>query len=291
MAQTIANGLLASACICLFALALLPIVLTRRTFHVAHALLFASAPYTVLPLDRLLGAYGFSIGIVLGISVAVALGVIIDALIYAPLSFRGAPTLNLFIASLGVYIVGTSVLSMIFGDEARSIRVWGLLESWEIAGARLNIIHLITILSAVVLSVGALVFLRFTLLGQYFRAVANDPYLARVQGLNVERINRYAAAIGSALVGFTGILVASDTNATPGMGMQPLLTALAAVIIGGNRLSGIVLAALLLGMAQHVGVMWLPTQWQDAIVFSILIVALLLKPAGLFGDEAMRETG
>jgi branched-subunit amino acid ABC-type transport system permease component len=91
-------------------------------------------------------------------------------------------------------------------------------------------------------------------------------------------------AIGSAVAGAAGILVALDTDLNPTMGLRVLLMSVTAVIVGGEgRIHGVAIGALLVGATQHLGVLRLDTQWQDAIVFALLIVFLIVRPQGVFG--------
>ena len=92
--------------------------------------------------------------------------------------------------------------------------------------------------------------------------------------------------VGSSLAGVTGILYGLDYGITPTMGLNALMMGVIAVIIGGIRsISGIALGALLLAMAQQLGAWYLGSQWQDAIAFIILVIFLLFKPEGFFGNK------
>ena len=96
-------------------------------------------------------------------------------------------------------------------------------------------------------------------------------------------------AIGSALAGIAGILVALDVDMTPTMGMNALMMGVVVVIIGGvGSIPGIALGALLLGFAQHFGVWKISSQWQDTIAFVILILFLLFRPQGFLGKKVKK---
>jgi branched-subunit amino acid ABC-type transport system permease component len=108
-------------------------------------------------------------------------------------------------------------------------------------------------------------------------------------GINSDRVIFWAVALGSVLAGIAGILVALDVDMTPTMGMNALLMGVAAVIIGGvDSLPGVALGALLLGMAQHLGVWKISSQWQDAIAFFILLMFLLFRPQGFLGKRVKK---
>ena len=127
-------------------------------------------------------------------------------------------------------------------------------------------------------------------MGKAMRAVANDPELANISGIDSNRVILLTFAIGSALAGIAGILVALDVDMTPTMGMNALMMGVVAVIIGGvGSIPGVALGALLRGTAQHLGVWEISSKWQDAIAFIILFIFLLLKPEGFLGKKARKE--
>jgi branched-chain amino acid transport system permease protein len=103
-------------------------------------------------------------------------------------------------------------------------------------------------------------------------------------GINVEQIVVVAFAAGSALAGIAAILVSLDTDLRPTMGFNALLMGVVAAIVGGvGSIPGALMGGLLLGMAQHLGVWKLSTEWQDAIAFCILLIFLVFRPQGFFG--------
>jgi branched-chain amino acid transport system permease protein len=121
------------------------------------------------------------------------------------------------------------------------------------------------------------------------RAVANDSELSSALGLNSGRVIAVAFALGSALAGVAAIFIAYDTDLTPMMGFRAILMGVVAVIVGGvGSIPGALVGGLFVGLAQHLGVWKLPTQWQDAIVFLILIVFLVLRPQGFLGKPLKR---
>ena len=123
------------------------------------------------------------------------------------------------------------------------------------------------------------------------RAVANDAQLSDISGLNSDRVIFWTFAIGSGLAGIAGILISFDLDMTPTMGMNALLMGVVAVIIGGvGNLPGVVLGALLLALAQHIGLWYLSSQWQDAIAFVILLVFLIFRPQGFLGKKVKKAT-
>jgi branched-chain amino acid transport system permease protein len=125
--------------------------------------------------------------------------------------------------------------------------------------------------------------------GKAMRAVASDSGLSKLSGIKSDRIILISFAIGSALAGIAGILVALDVDMTPTMGMNMLLMGVVAMIIGGaGSIWGIVLGSLLLATAQNLAVWYISSQWMDAVAFAILLLFLLFKPEGFAGKKSRK---
>lgn len=107
-------------------------------------------------------------------------------------------------------------------------------------------------------------------------------------GAQVEATINGAFLLGSAMAGLAGILAAYDGSLTSGMGLRMFLLGVSAAIVGGvGTYHGALLGALLIGLIQNSGAIWLPTQWQDASVFLVLTIVLLVRPEGLLGRHAV----
>ena len=219
------------------------------------------------------------------------LGCLIELGVYRHLRKKKAGVLILLLASLGIYILLQNIISIVFGDETRSIRTSAVQEGLDFLGARITPIQIVTICVSIVSVIALSVFLKKSKIGKAMRAVANDPELANVSGINSNGVILWTFAIGSALAGLAGILVALDVDMTPTMGMSALMMGVVVVIIGGvNSIPGIALGALLLALAQQLGAWYIGSQWQDAIAFVILVLFLLFKPEGFFGKKVKSAT-
>jgi branched-chain amino acid transport system permease protein len=123
------------------------------------------------------------------------------------------------------------------------------------------------------------------------RAVANDPTLAQSVGVDVNRAILVSFFIGSALAGIGGIFWAYNTALSPLMGFTALLLGVVAAIVGGiGSLPGAFIGAILVAIAQHFAMWQFPSEWQDAIVFVILTLFLILRPQGFLGKPLRRAT-
>ena len=195
----------------------------------------------------------------------------------------------LLLASLGMYIVLQNTISMVFGDDTKSIRSGIVREGLPVFGARITPIQVVIICTSIVLVLLTALWLKKSRMGKAMRAVANDAELAQISGIDSDRVVLWTFGVGSALAGVAGILVALDVDMTPTMGMNALMMGVVAVIIGGvGSIPGVAMGALLLGLAQHLGVWKISSQWQDAIAFIILFVFLLFRPQGFLGRKVKK---
>lgn len=286
--QLIFNGLIAGSTYALAALSFLIIYLPTRFFHFAHGAVFAWGAYFCYIFSVLL-QLPLWVAMPLGVLMAAGLGMGLEVGIYRPLRRRGATGLVLLLASLGLYVVFQNLISMFFGDETKSLRGDEVAEGIPIFGARITPIQLWIMLAPIVSFGIILSILKFTRFGKAFRAASSDPELALVRGIDVDRITLGAFALGSGLAGLAAILVTLDVDMTPTMGLGALMSGIVAMIIGGSRsVAGTALGGLMLGLAQHLGVWKIGSQWQDAIAFGILLVFLFFRPYGILG-KPMRK--
>lgn len=288
--QVITNILIDASCYILVSISFSLIYQISRFFHFAHGIIFTAGAYIMFLLHIMVGL-PLNVSIFLGIMGSIILGCLIELFIYRPLKRKGSSSLVLLLASLGIYIVLQNIVSMVFGNETRSIRSGVVQEGINILGTKATPIQIITICVSIALVIALSLFQKKTKIGGLIRAVASDPELANVSGVNSNRVILWTFAIGSALVGLAGMLVAYDIDMTPTMGMHALLMGVVVMIIGGiGSIPGIALGSLLLAAAQHFGMWFIGSHWQDAIAFVILVVFLSFKPEGFFGKKVRSAT-
>ncbi len=282
--QVLINSIILAGIYVIVGIGFFLIYSTAKFLHIAHGVVIT------------LGAYFMLLSVVwfrLPLGLAVIVSLVMTTLIGCSMELgfgrtfrkRGSSELVLLLTSLGIYIFLQNVISLVFGDETRSIRTGGVQEGINILGARITPIQVVTIFTSIVLVIALSIFFKKTKIGKAMRAVANDSVLADVSGINSNAIILWAFAISSGLAGIAGILVALDVDMTPTMGMNALMTGIIVVIIGSGDISGIALGALLLATAQNCGAWFIGSQWQDAIAFVILVLFLLIKPQGFFGKK------
>ena len=283
--QLLLNGIIAGSIYSLVALGFSLIYQTTRFFHFAHGAVytfgayFAYLFYIQLGLDRVVAFPLACIG-------ALVLGAGCELLVYRPMRKRRATDLTLLIASLGLYTLLQNVISMAWGDDTKTMRTGEVVEGHAVMGARITDVQIMIIAATIVLITLMALVLTQMKFGKTLRALANDAELAQLSGINSDRYILYAFSIGSFLAAVAAIMISFNTDMTPTMGFNALVMGVVAVIVGGiNSLPGAALGGLFIGLAQNLGVYWLPSKWQDTIAFVILILFLLFRPYGILGKK------
>jgi branched-chain amino acid transport system permease protein len=281
-AQLAANGLISGSLYGLLGVSWGLIFGTTRIFHFAHALTLTVAVYAaVIAIDRL--GTGLLLGFLLAAVVGCIFGLLTERVVYRPLQAANATQLNIFLASLGLLIVGESALLIGFGPQARE------LAGFPINGIALGPVNFTTIeglwfVASWALLLPLMAALWWTRQGRAIRAVASNGELAQCVGIDPQRIHVLVFATGSALAGVAGTLLALRDTASPTMGVQPILAAFIAVFLGGiGSIPGAVLGGLVLGLAENMGGLVLPGHWQGVISFVVLFLVLVFRPSGLLG--------
>lgn len=288
--QLAVNGLTSAAIYALVGVSFLIPFRTTRFFNFAHAAVFTIAAYMVF-MFKVWAGFPLVVSIFLGLLISTLLGIALGKIVYQPLNRKRASTLILLLAFLGVYIILQNIISLFFGDDAKSIRSGTVVEGVSFCGAKITSIQILTVCTSIFLFIILAILLKKTIWGKAIRAVANDIELAQISGIHSGRVVLLSFAIGSLLAGVAGILMALDVDMSPTMGMNALIMGIIAVIIGGiNSVYGVAFGALLLGLAQHFGIWKIGSQWQDAIAFVILVLFLLFKPEGFFGKKVKSAT-
>ena len=288
--QLAINGLIAGSIISLLAVSFGIIFSISRFFHFAHGIVFTAGAYFTF-LFSVWMQIPLVISVLLAIGATAVLGSVMEIAVYKPLKRKGSSALVLLLASLGLYIVLQNIISLVFSDDIKTIRSGEVSEGIYFLGARITSIQILIISVSIATLIVLLILIKKTNFGRILRAIANDSELARLSGVESDRFVLVTFAFCSALAGLAGILVALDVDMTPTMGLNALMLAVVAVIIGGaGSIPGIALGALLLGFTQHLGVWFISSQWQDAIAFVILLVFLIFRPQGFLGRKVKKAS-
>jgi branched-subunit amino acid ABC-type transport system permease component len=205
-------------------------------------------------------------------------GALMEIAVFKPMRNLAAGSLPLLLASLGLYTIVVNCIALHYGNDAHAIRNTASALFIDISGASMTTIEsLVVIISVFVVSFSIWLY-STSYFGIFIRAVSCDSNYAEVAGVKVEIVRLVAVIYGCGLGGLAGALKGIDANVNPIMGLEILMMAIVAAVIGGESLWRTIGGGLGIGLAQHVGVIWLPTHWQSSIVFAILIIYLLVFP-------------
>ena len=231
------------------------------------------------------------VGVLVSMAVCTVLGIIIEGLAYKPL--RGTPSLAVLITAIGVSYFLQNAAQLIWSSSPKSftsvvsnIKPFHLFGSLTVTGE-----VLVTVAASVAIMLGLTWFTGKTRIGKSMRAVSEDRDAAQLMGINVNKTISITFAIGSALAAVAGVLMCSSIPVLmPTTGSMPGIRAFTAAVLGGiGSIPGAMLGGILLGIIETFAKAFLSTQFSDAIVFGVLIVILLVKPAGLLGKRVQEK--
>ncbi|MCQ2439811.1 MAG: branched-chain amino acid ABC transporter permease [Oscillospiraceae bacterium] len=224
------------------------------------------------------------VSVLAGMAVCTVLGIVIEALAYRPL--RSAPSLAVLITAIGVsYLLQNSAL-LIWGANPISYPpvVSGTLHLFD-GQLSISYVSLVTVAACILIMLALTAFTSKTKMGKAMRACSEDKGAAQLMGINVNRTISLTFAIGSALAAVAGVLLCSSyPTLMPTTGSMPGIKAFTAAVFGGiGSIPGAFLGGLLLGIIESMAKAYISTQLSNSIVFAVLIIVLLVRPAGLMG--------
>jgi branched-chain amino acid transport system permease protein/neutral amino acid transport system permease protein len=283
IAQLILNGVMAGAILAAPAIGLTAIyaVLRFPNFAVAsHATIGAFAGYCAnvwfgLPLLPSAVITFIAAGVV---------GVASDTLVLRPL--RAAGLITTTIASVALTIALENVVRLIFGNALRNYDL-PIMRDWRVGGLRIGPQQLEDLAIAAVAVAALFAFLAFTRLGKAMRAVADNPTLAAIKGINADAIARLVNFIAMGLAGLGGMLLGLDTSIDPLTGFRAILAIFAAAVVGGlGSIPGAVIGALGIGIAEELSQLVLPPDYRTVVGFIAILLVLSFRPRGILGARA-----
>ena len=220
------------------------------------------------------------------------LGVVIERVAYRPLRNASSP-LAVLITAIGVSYLLQNIALLIFGADTVSFPNRITLPALSLADGNLVIssVTIVTIVACIVIMAGLILFINKTKAGQAMLAVSEDKGAAQLMGINVDGTIALTFAIGSALAAIAGFLLCTAyPSLNPYTGSMPGIKAFVAAVFGGiGSVPGAMIGGILLGIIEIFAKAYISSQMADAIVFAVLIVVLLIKPAGLLGKKVREK--
>ena len=292
LAQQLLNGVVIGSIYALFALGFTLVFGINHILNLAHGAIFMwgafAALYAVTELGWPLWAAALGAAGTGGI-----LAVVVDLVAFRPLRARQAPEFAAIVSSIGAGLILLSLAQQVSDTKVMRFPFGTFpVVIVELVGLRIQLLQIVVLATVAVMVAGLAFLLYRTRLGRMVRSVAISPDTSRLLGIDPTLIFGLVFFISGALAGIAGVLISLAFNSVHYlMGESLLLRAFVVVVLGGlGSVTGAVVAGLLLGIVQALGVAYLSSGLADAILFGLLIVTLLVRPTGLFGgpNSAMR---
>lgn len=213
-------------------------------------------------------------------------GIIIEKIAYKPL--RNSPRITLLITAIGVSLLLQNSMRILVGSDPKPFPDLINAGALNIGAVQIQWKTILMFLVSALLVIVLQFIVYKTKLGKAMRAASQDIEAASLMGINVNNTISFTFALGSALAGISGVLVAiSYPSITPYIGVMPGLKSFVAAVLGGiGSIPGALVGGLLIGILETLSKAYISTSFSDAIVFGILILILLIKPSGLLGKKA-----
>ncbi|MGE5471876.1 MAG: branched-chain amino acid ABC transporter permease [Bacteroidota bacterium] len=297
--QQIINGLVQGSIYALVALGYTMVYGIMGLINFAHGEVVMIGTLVTISVVALLISLGLPVALagVLGLGVSVlacmALGWSLERIAYRPL--RNAPRLTPLITAIGMSIILQNLAMMVWGRNYLTFPKLLPAVDFELAGTNFTAVQVIIVVVSALTMGGLLLLVYRTKLGMAMRATAQNPQVASLMGVNINRVISAAFVIGSALGALAGTMVGAYYEiAHYQMGFMLGLKAFTAAVLGGiGNLAGAMLGGVLLGIIEALGAGYigeltggfLGSHYQDIFAFVVLIIVLMFKPSGLFGEK------
>ncbi|MCY1707906.1 branched-chain amino acid ABC transporter permease [Pannonibacter sp. SL95] len=255
-----------------------------RYAHLAHGDLATLGAFLALAMVQLLGMPVMAaLPFVILLTAAVAVG--IDRVFYD--AFRERPKIITVMSSLGIALMIRAIVQVVWGVDTQTYSR-GLVRPEDYFGLRLRDREIYTVIAMIALVVGLQMFLSRSKWGKAMRAMSDNPNLALLSGIDNRKVVMLTWVISGGLCAAAGVFLGLNTELKPMMGWSMLLPMFAAAILGGvGRVEGAVLGGLIVGIAEELSVLVLPSEYKAAMAFAILLVMLLVRPTGLLRGKVL----
>ncbi len=287
--QLIINGLLLGGIYALISIGLTLIFGVVRVINFAHGEFLMLSMYVTYFSYTLLGLNPY-LSLLIGVPMMFLVGMGIDQLIIRPL--REAPAYMQVFATVGLSIVLLNLALFLFSGDYQSIHMAFAEKTLHFGILSLSYAKLIIFFSAILVSVGLYLLLKYTNAGKQIRAIAQDRTAAKLVGINLNRIYMLTFGIGTALVGIAGALILPVYYVFPSVGVYFVLTAFVVVVLGGmGNMVGALLGGFIIGITDSLSGYFIDPSLKEVISFIIFLIVLLIRPSGLMGIAGAEEMG
>lgn len=279
--QLVNNGLILGSIIVLGTIGVSLFYGILKFGHFAHGDMMTMGAYFAYFFKVQLGL-PMGLSFIIAMAATAAVAVLIDHILYKPLRRRSSVTL--MIASVGVAMIIRNFIQLLWGPQLRFYEKAIQMPIRLGLGLRIKPGQVWILLIAIALVIIVHLFLTKSTMGKAMRAMADNMDLARITGIDTNRVIIYTWVLGACLMAAAGILLAMDTHLYPSMGWNLLLPLFAATILGGiGSPYGAMLGGLIIGISQEISTAFISTTYKPGVAFVIMILMLLIRPSGLLG--------
>ena len=248
----------------------------------------------------MLGAFGGLVGmtmlgfpywlaIVSAIAAMAVFGVVLERAVIRPI--LGQPAFSVVMLTIGIGYVARGLITMVpgIGTDTQALPVPYKDEIWNVAGVVLNVEHMVVIGATAVLCVLLFALFRYSKLGIAMQAASQNQLAAYYMGIPVQRLNGIAWGLAAAVAAVAGLLLAPITFVHANMGFIGLKAFPAAVVGGFGSLPGAIVGGLVIGIVESLSGFYLPDGFKDTAAYVVVLVMLMVKPNGLFGEKLRKK--
>ena len=280
--QFIVNGVITGILYSLLAIGFALVYNTTKLFHIVAAAIYVFAAFMFYWFSVTFGLH-ILLGAIIAIILTMGLSLLTDVSVYRPLKKRKASNNVAMIASIGMMTVIVNLLAMFFGNETKVIDNT-IHRSFNFGNIIITTPQMWQLVVGFAVIALFLVFIGLTPWGIRFRALNADSVLYETMGYDTSRTRTFVFLMSGAFIAVGSCLTVYDIGLDPHMGMNVLINAMVAMIIGGmGRFSTCVIGGITLGILQALTVYQFSSNWQNAVTFVLLLVLLFLRPQGIAG--------
>ena len=253
-------------------------------FNLTLGSVAAIGAYTALYFTPTMGLWAFFPAVFVAAGASWAL----EALAYKPMRENGASSMILLVASLGIYTIFESIISMTFGAKYHALGNFADSHQISLGFTAIPLVQFLIIIFNFAAFFGLNFFLHHTFMGKQIRAVNDSSHLSHIIGIKTDKIIMIVSVITGAMLGLSGVLIGYDTGMEPTMGFNLLFKGMIGAIIGGMKnLRGAFFGALFLAFCENVAVWVFASEWRDLVAFVIFISFLCVRPHGIFQKKEL----
>jgi len=284
-----ATGITTGAFYALVALGIVIVYKSTEVVNLAHGELFMVGGMLAYTLYVMSGV-PYLPSLLLAVAGSFVVGILTERVAYRSVLKHGLA--SVLVATIGVSFILKGIARYIWGGKGDYLSFPPLVSPEPLQFGNIMIMsqQLVVLSAAVVVMIGLAIFFRRTRAGKWMQATASNPKAALLCGLRIDRIYMYTFAVGAAVAGAAGVLMAPLTLLYPDVGFVLFIKGLAAAVLGGiTSVPGAVVGGLLLGLIEQIAAGYVHSSIQDLVPFLVIMFALIFLPTGLFGVRGLRK--